>query len=610
MRSAASRRPQKVAASLFILTLAACGGHGALNDALPGSGSAATNAQAMRGPLSMAHSARRVQATMKHGLGQDGSRNGAGYPVTADPPVSHPAEAPCVDKLFNPNTPPLSPSGLPVGYFGDYSDHPFNYNPPKNCPGPYARIIFKMHFKVSAGVQFDRTGAVWIGGTNVFFGTTAEPGSSSSPQWNVERDVTEYAPIFAQPSTGQASVYNIVNSTYTGVIYGTAELDFYPASQHIPAAKVADAVYPLSAGPTGGYVFLDGPSNQMTGTFTFPTNVQAAYLDVFLESQSADEFWYTCFPNDLAQKLDNCGNTAFREGEISVDGQPAGVAPIYPWIYTGGLDPYLWVPIPGVETLNFTPYRIDLTPFAAQLDDGNQHTIGVSVYNDDNYFAGNAALLVYEDHASSHVTGKLTSDGTAASPAQNVVEHVKVDPSGNAKGTISVTATHPVSLSGYVITSKGRINTRVTQSVAFSNVQRIIVSGSQYFQNIVQGTTITSNTVSTTHGRAVKTESQFTYPLNVKYNYVVGSGNTATQTADILQTKNGSGLNQTPHNVYSWSLQNTVHSSDTLHFTASGFSPSNGKSSQQYKSLSIGGACWDKLITSLNYVLTGTVQRC
>ena len=317
-----------------------------------------------------------------------------------------------------------------------------------------------MHFRVTAGVQYDRTGAVWIGGTNVFFGTTAEPGSSSSPQWNVERDVTDYAPIFANASTGQASVYNIVNSQYTGKIFGTAELDFYPATLQFPPAQTADAVYPLSAGATGGYVFLDGPSNQMTGTFTFPQNVQAAYLDLFLESQSNDEFWYTCFPNDLAQKLDNCGNTAFREGEVTIDGQPAGVAPVYPWIYTGGIDPYFWVPLPGAETLNFKPYRVNLTPFAAMLDDGNPHTIAVSVFNADNYFSANGALLIYEDHGSSQVTGGLIRNGTALDPAQTVVEHVKFTRAGNAHGTIAVSATHPVSLKGYVITSHGRVDDR------------------------------------------------------------------------------------------------------------------------------------------------------
>jgi hypothetical protein len=74
----------------------------------------------------------------------------------------------------------------------------------------------------------------------------------------------------SQPSIGQASVYNIVNSQYTGIIYGTAELDFYPATKQYPAPPVADAVYPLSAGATGGYVYLETPADQMTARSRFP----------------------------------------------------------------------------------------------------------------------------------------------------------------------------------------------------------------------------------------------------------------------------------------------------------------------------------------------------
>jgi len=606
MRQATICGLRQSATLLFVLVLCACAGHTALDGTLP----TGAQAPALRGALSAERSAQKLRSmTTKNGLGSDASR-GAGYPVTADPPVSPPDEPPCIDRLFNPHTPPLESSQLPVGKFADYSDHPFNYKPPKNCSGPYAKVIFKMHFRVSAGVQYDRTGAVWIGATNVYFGTTSEPGQNASPQWNVERDVTDYAPIFAQPSTGQASVYNVVNSQYTGIIYGTAELDFYPATKKYPAGRSADVVDPLSGGPDGGYVNLDAPTDQMTGTFTFPTNVEAAYLDVFLESQSDDEFWYTCFPNALATKLDNCGNTAFREGEVTLDGQPAGVAPIYPWIYTGGIDPYLWIPIPGVETLNFQPYRIDLTPFAAQLDDGNKHTIAVSVFNDDDYFAANATLLVYEDHGSTQVTGALVRDGTALSPAETVIEHVRFNKVGDASGTINVSATHPVSLEGYVITSRGRITTQVTQSVSFSNVQKIDVTSNRFFQNITQATTISSNTSTGTGGKRVKTQSQWSYPFNVRYNYVAGASGTATQTTNVLQAKSGSGLNQIRGRASSWTMLNTVSSSDTLNFTAGGFSPSNGKSRQQYKALNVEGPCYEETIKSLNYVLTGKMTGC
>jgi hypothetical protein len=359
----------------------------------------------------------------------------------------------------------------------------------------------------------------------------------------------------------------------------------------------------------GGYVFLDGPSDQLTGTFTFPQNVEAAYLDVFLESQSGDEFWYTCFPNGLAKKLNNCGNTAFREGEVSLDGQPAGVVPIYPWIFTGGIDPYLWIPIPGVETLNFKPYRIDLTPFAAQLDDGNPHTVAVSVFNDDNYFSTTAALLVYEDHGTTLVKGALLSDGTPASPAVKITNHVNFHGKTSASGSIAVTATHPVSLEGYVITSKGRVTTSVSQNVAFSNVQQINVGPAIDIQNIKQQTTISSLTHTLAGNKSTKVQSQWLYPMNLDYHYVVGSTG-AKQTVHVLQTKSGSGLTQKPGQDLAWLFLNSVRSSDMLTITGGGFTPSNGKSRQQYKSLGAHGQCYEKTIESKDYAITGTRQGC
>lgn len=600
-------RRRNTAFVFFAMSLAACGQHGATSALMPGDG---TQSQSVSSPLSLSRAGHRMRELAPRASGQTVlPAAGAGYPVTADPPVPHPAEAPCVDTLFTPTTPPIPPETLPVGTFGDYADHLFNYTPPSNCPGPYARVVLKVTFNVSAGVQFDRSGAIWVGATNIFFGTTAEPGSNASPTWTVERDVTEYSPIFAAPSTGQASVYNIVNSQYTSTIYGTAELDFYPATSQFPAGKTADAVYPISGGATGGYSYLNTPSSQMTGTFTLPRNVDQAYLDVFLESQSGDEFWYTCFPNDLAQKLNNCGSTAFREGTVTIDGQPAGVAPVYPWIFSGGIDPYLWIPIPGVETLNFKPYRVNLTPFAAQLDDGNPHSIAVSVYNANNYFAGNAALLVYEDHGSTQVTGALVRNGTAATPVQTVVEKVNFDPSGNASGTINTTARHPVSLDGYVNTSSGRVETRVTQSVSFSNFQNITSTSSEFLQNIKQQTTVTSDTTTISKDGRLNEHDQNIWPLNVNYLYNVNSNGTATQTVGIMQTRNGAGL-ITGGGVHSSLLQNTDQASDTLTFTSSGFTPSNGKSRQEYKSLDDNGKCYDKVLQSLNYILTSSTLRC
>ena len=47
--------------------------------------------------------------------------------------------------------------------------------------------------------------------------------------------------------------------------------------------------------------------------------------------------------------------TSFREAEVTIDGQPAGVAPVYPWLFTGAIDPLLWRPIPERPDAEFRP---------------------------------------------------------------------------------------------------------------------------------------------------------------------------------------------------------------------------------------------------------------
>ena len=36
--------------------------------------------------------------------------------------------------------------------------------------------------------------------------------------------------------------------------------------------------------------------------------------------------------------------------------------------------------------MNFLPYRVNLTPFASLFDDGQPHTVALSVFNADSYF--------------------------------------------------------------------------------------------------------------------------------------------------------------------------------------------------------------------------------
>ena len=47
----------------------------------------------------------------------------------------------------------------------------------RRCPGPWAKVVFTADFTVTAGRQFDRTAAFYLGHASIFYGTTAEPRS-------------------------------------------------------------------------------------------------------------------------------------------------------------------------------------------------------------------------------------------------------------------------------------------------------------------------------------------------------------------------------------------------------------------------------------------------
>jgi len=364
---------------------------------------------------------------------------GSGNTVTADPLVTRPTTTPCVVQLFT------------GAQFTDFNVENFTYTPPTACPGPWAKVVLESDINLNAGIQYDRTANYWLGPVNIYFGTTSEPSPSLGPSWHIESDLTEYSSIFTTTQSGQADIGNTLCCGLTSTIFASASLEFYPLEQGQSAPVTAAGVYAISAGPSGGTITLNTGTDTASGTFTLPTNVKNAYLDVYSQGQSGDEFWYTCVPNDVSGELESCSNTGYRETEVTIDGQAAGVAPVFPWIFTGGIDPFLWFPIPGVQTLNFTPYRVDLTPFAGLLSNGQPHTVSLSVFNANGYFEATANLFVYTDPGSAQVTGAVTTN-TLAAPNPTITENLNSQPT-YLQGTVDVASRRTFVIAGYANTS-------------------------------------------------------------------------------------------------------------------------------------------------------------
>ena len=523
-------------------------------------------------------------------------------PITlafADPVVGSPNVAIADPLVPAPSTTPCSVTLFENQEFADYSAKPFSYTPPADCPGPWEKVVLSADYYVTMGVQYDRTSEIWLGGAIVYFGTTQEPSATVSPSWHIERDLTDYSALFTQSHDGHATLGNTVDSTYTGVIYGSATLLFYPIVSTVtdhPARP--DALYPISGSPDGSTADLNG--NAVGVTFlALPTNIERVFLDVYAQSQASEEFWYFNLPDDIAPTFEDTGNTAFRETEITIDGAPAGVAPIYPWIYTGGVDPLLWRPTPGVQTLAFEPYRVDLTPFAGQLDDGKAHSVQISVFNSLDHFSVAANLLVYLDHGTDVVTGGVTGNTLEATPTVNVDENVTSDASSTS-GTVTVTSTRNFTISGSVQTSHGLVTTQIQQNIAFSNVQDLIDNDTQYVQNTKQLTTIDSTTTQTSGKTSAIVHEQRSYPLTFNFSDTGNADGTETVATNVDQEfKQQVDVSNGGFGIRTAKLDNHVVASAGRLYDADGNAESLTSASQQtYTYSDPFGACYSREITS------------
>lgn len=526
---------------------------------------------------------------------------GTSLEATADPIVPRPHTAPCVVTLLSNQA------------FADFNNKPFTYAPPTSCPGPWSKVVFTGDFSIQPGVQFDRTAEVFLGNVDIYFGTTAEPLQSVTDTWHVERDLTDYGALFKTSQSGFASLGNLIEPGLNSVIFGTFTLEFYPANFANPAPRTFDAVLPIPNNSNGTFSVATG-TPELSQTFTLPTNIEGAYVDVFAQSQNQEEQWFLCVPNSLASTLNDCQDTSFREVEVSIDGTPAGVAPVYPWIYTGGIDPYLWIPIPGVQTLNFKPYRVDLTPFAAELSNGQQHTLGISVYNAYQYFSTDAVLLLYQDHGSNQVTGQVTQN-TLTPPSPDVINTVSIN-GGVGSGTITTSNTHNFTISGYVNTSHGRVVTTVDEAVNFKNVTNVaLTTAPAEIQNEVQSSTVDAKTTTQDGFFVFSKEVHVSYPFTINLTDTSLPNGSIPQVTSLDQkylVEETDKLEGFP--IFHSQVSNEVSSQDSTEFIFAngGYSlgPSSGQSSAQtYIYQDSDGACYSRTVTAADLKLTNVENQ-
>lgn len=273
------------------------------------------------------------------------------------------------------------------------------------CDDDFSVVYLKWAATCDAGRQYDRFAAVWVNGVELLRTSTAEPSRNFSVKWDVVKDVSLYSNVVKGGGTVVVALDNIVNSMYTSSYQVDLSLEFYRPSDASKVIKQPDQIMPISTNKTSyGWFTVDPTSNQSSGQHQMvhlPENTEELYLELFLSHHQCDEFFYSHAPNQDASNEPNgarCGaDGAFREVQVLVDNHVVGIVWPFPLVYTGGLNPYLWMPIVSIGAFKAPTYMINLTLFLGMFLDNHSHAVTFRVLYGETFWLIDGNLLVYQD---------------------------------------------------------------------------------------------------------------------------------------------------------------------------------------------------------------------
>lgn len=410
------------------------------------------------------------------------------------------------------------------------------YHPP-DCK--YNRVTF--NFTVtSAGRQFDRLALMFFDDVEIFRTSTAEP-TQDGIVWSHVKDMSSYLNLFQQPQKIIFDLGNLVDDTYTGAWHTTLTATYFTSEDLL---EPADVIIPVSArrSPANRPSYFTVPESRAVDALTIPQNARRASFSISACGQAAEEFWWSNVLSSDTQVFgsDNIlyGHSPFRELQLLIDGQLAGVTWPFPVIFTGGVVPGFWRPIVGIDAFDLLEDEIDVTPFLPILLDNEDHTFEVRVVGieDDSNGHGTITPSIESNWI---VTGKLFiwldtdtdmttgSDLTIYSPEPSINIFSKTTKTPNATVAsldYSIQVSRSIHISSTLQTSKGLQKVTWTQSLAYSNNGTLTNRGNS--QNVRQSTSGLNTAPAFAYSKA------FVYPLWVasSYNASLGGGLTIDAT--------------------------------------------------------------------------------
>ncbi|KAJ4413390.1 hypothetical protein N0V85_003585 [Neurospora sp. IMI 360204] len=435
-------------------------------------------------------------------------------------------------------------------YIGDYT--------PPSCK--FNRVV--MNFTVvSEGRQYDRLALMYLGDTEVWRTSTAEPVVPPGIRWEYLKDMTEYLSLWQQKQKIIFDLGNLVSDKYTGIFNTTLTATFFYTNVAANAAPPSDLIIPISARQSANNAVSQFtlPAQNATNTISnFPRNARRAVFSISANGQGNEEFWWSnLLQSDVNAFSDTVGElpgySPFREVQVLIDGQLAGVYWPFPVIFTGGVVPSLHRPIAGIEAFDLKEHEIDITTWLAVLTDGKPHefTIRIAGINDTQSSSSSGHTAVLTDHVNEswYVTGKIfiwTGTGNSHfTGGSNNNKKPTIDgltplislssirtPSSTGNNSSNSTTT-PESIT-YITSVKRSLRVRSplgvwTQTLSYTNKGLVSAQGYNQLNDML----ISGSESSSTSGY----ETSYTYPLLANSSYSVSPQGNMSIWGHLIQGK-------------------------------------------------------------------------
>ncbi|KAI3543028.1 hypothetical protein CSPX01_06624 [Colletotrichum filicis] len=392
--------------------------------------------------------------------------------------------------------------------FGNSFDKPFvgDYKPP-GCD--FNRVIVNFT-ATSAGRQLDRLALLYFGDTEVWRTSTAEPRAPPGIIWTYWKDMTPYLSLWKTPQKIIFDLPNLIDDRFTGPFNCTLTATFFKSDVETDSAPPADLIIPISsrnASSNTGSAW-QVPEREAVSTIKFPRNANRAVFSVSANGQGTEEFWWSnVLQSDAAAFNATVGmapdGSPWREVQVIIDDQLAGVQWPFPVIFTGGVVPSFHRPLVGLDAYDLREHEIDISPWLPVLSDGKEHTFKIKIAGlaDDgqktvvnttvgNFWVVSGKVFLWLDEEGSITTGKPPTV-SISDPDIKITGRALGKNSTGANETLAfnLDVTRMISVKGEVVSKKGTKNPEWTQKLSYTNNATLGQFGRNGFNNfIITGT--------------------------------------------------------------------------------------------------------------------------